>query len=86
MTRVFHKHLYPETSIVCTLCSGDEEECAHLCFECPFARMIWNRQTISRVDNLGDVLLRVNPEEWWQKKRGRGSNTRGALGNMVALE
>ena len=42
MTRVFHRQLYSESSTECGLCSGAKEDCAHLFFECPFVRSIWD--------------------------------------------
>ena len=54
MTRVFHRRLYPESSAACGLCSSAEEDCAHLFFECSFARSICDRQTSSRVDTTSE--------------------------------
>ena len=50
MTKAFHIRLYPETSAECGLCLRAEEDYAQLFFGCPFARSIWDRQTILRVD------------------------------------
>ena len=55
MTRVIHRQLYLGTSADCLLCSGVEEDCAHLFFECPFARTIWTRQPISRVNTTSEM-------------------------------
>ena len=48
MTRVVYNCLYLETSASCVLCSSGEEDCTHIFFECPFARMLWNQHTIPR--------------------------------------
>ena len=50
MTQVFDKRLCLESSAECGLHSGAEEDCAHLFFECPFTRSVWDQQTSSRID------------------------------------
>ena len=46
----FCKRMFPEASLESAMCTGGEENCCHLFFECPFARAIWAKQKISWVD------------------------------------
>ena len=69
MTRVFHKGLYPETSAECALCLGAEEDCARLFLGYPFAREIWNQQTISRVNTTSET-------SFWESFRRSGGRSR----------
>ena len=85
MTRVVYKRSYPETPTSCTLCSGREDDCAHFIFECPFAKMLWNRHTTPRVNTTSKTsFLGLNSEDSRQEE-GRGdSYICGAFGYMAA--
>ena len=51
-------------------CTGDEEDCYQLFFECPFARPIWANQRTSRVD--------ITPHEAFWGSLMEGKYMRGA--------
>ena len=70
MTLVVYKRSYPETPTSCTLCSGGEEDCAHLFFECRFARMLWNRHTTPRVDTILETSFWDSIQKIGGKRRG----------------
>ena len=68
MTQVVHKHSYPETTVVCTLCLSEEEDRAHLLFDCPHQDDIESIYHVEGRHNLIDIFLRVNSKDWRQEE------------------
>ena len=47
--RVRRRRFFPAESSTCMLCSEKEEDCEHLFFECPIARMVWASQGLADI-------------------------------------
>ena len=67
-----HKRLYLETLTQCTICSGGEEDCTYLFSECPFARTIWNHQSIPSVDMISERSFWDSIRKGLMQKEGGG--------------
>ena len=78
MTQIFQKNLFPDTSAECIKCTGVEEDCFHLYFECHFAKAMWGVQKIPWVGI-------SSGEAFWGLLRVGASKTVTEQGRLFAI-